>query len=139
MAKYNKWKMIDVNKRGLDMFIGPLEAAIMRAIWDSRRTTKKIWQHVRDHYETVNTDEISYSSVTSTITRLFDQGYLTRTGDRNMGFVYAPVETTETAFVTGHIRNAIAALIESYPREAGLLMVEQLRALRSPAEEGVIK
>lgn len=123
-------KPVNISERGLEMFLGPLEAAVMRAIWSGRVTSRPIWKHVRDHYESKKTEESAYTSVTSTITRLFRQGYITRTGDANAGYTYAPVCATEIDFVNRIVKATIEAFVESYPREFGQAIVNHFRRVQ---------
>lgn len=120
-------KPININERGLEMFLGPLEAAVMRAIWSGRVTSRPIWKHVRDNYTSRKTEESAYTSVTSTITRLFKQGYITRTGDGTAGYTYKPLYATEVDFVNTIVKATIEAFIESYPREFGTAIVNHYR------------
>jgi predicted transcriptional regulator len=123
-------KVINTRERGLTMFIGALEAAVLKAIWAGNSTSAKIWRYVRDNYTPTKTvDEIAYTSVTSTLGRLFTQGYLTRTGDKNTGYSYTPVCATEQEFINLHIQLAVNALFNNYPREAGQAVVGLLRAI----------
>jgi len=130
----DKVRALNVAARGLEMFLGPLEAACMRAIWANCHTSRRIWQYARDHYQTAKTEEIAYTSVTSTVYRLYTMGFLERTGDKHAGFNYTPIHTTEAAFVNAYIKQAITALLESYPRETGAVMIESLRASVQPRQ-----
>lgn len=131
-----KIKPIDINARGLEMFLGSLEAACMRAIWADWVTSHKIWQHVRENYKARRTiEEIAYTSVTTTIFRLWKMGYLTRIGDRHEGYYYTPIHATEAEFVNVHICAAINALLENYPQEAGQVIVNRLRAYVGAAKK----
>lgn len=111
-----KQKSFDIDRDGVDMFLPPLQAAVMRAIWDQRRTSKKIWLHVRENYETASGEEIHYTTVTTTINTLYEEKYLTRTGDKT-GYTYAPVCASEREFAIDRIRAILSRLIEQYPRE----------------------
>jgi predicted transcriptional regulator len=124
----SKIKPIFIGERGLQLFLGPLEVACMRAIWANHTTTTAAWHYVRQHYSTVKTAEIAYTSVSTTIYRLWEQNYVTRVGDRTRGFQYTPTHATETAFVLAHIHATVRALLENYPRETGQTMIEALRA-----------
>lgn len=119
---------INLSASGIEMFLGPLEAACMRAIWDNNRVTKKIWRYVRENYKSPHTDESAYTSVTSTVTRLFDHGYVTRVGDRHAGYTYTPVHATEADFVLDRLSRAVNVLIDNYPRETGRLVVDRIRS-----------
>ena len=127
-----KLTYLHVNASGLELFLGPLEAAIMRAAWDKCHTTRRIYNHVREHYESKNTDDIAFTSITSTVFRLYDRGFLKRTGDKRR-HTYIPVADTEALFVETALRLTLDRILASYPREAGRIIVEYLRNLRSAA------
>lgn len=121
----------DTRKRGLNIFLGPLESEIMRGIWAGRKTTRSVWRFMRDEYTTPNSDEISYNSIASTMTRLAALGYIVKIGgDRHDGFVYAPAIATENEFIDRYINMVFDALIESYPRETVQTFVRRIKALQ---------
>lgn len=124
----NDVRSLNLTANGLEMFLGPLEAACMRAIWADQRTTRKIWQHVRDNYKSTRTDESAYTSVTSTVYRLWEQEYLMRVGDKHAGFVYTPKWKTEAEFVNACLSRALTVLLTNYPREAGRIVIDYLRS-----------
>lgn len=107
---------VAIDKTGIEMFIGPLEAAIMRAMWAGESTSPKIWRHVRENYKTDRSDEIAYTSVTSTLHRLAMRNMVTRSGDKR-AYKYAPAYPSETAFVSRCINRAVWALLHSYAAE----------------------
>jgi predicted transcriptional regulator len=109
-------KTVSIDHEGLTLFIGPLEAAIMRAVWNNANTSRAIYRAVRDEYRPEKSEEIAFTSVTSTIDRLFERGFLTRTGDRS-GYTYAPAVPDEEAFASLCVSYVLKALIDWYPRE----------------------
>lgn len=109
-------KTVSIDHEGLTIFIGPLEAAIMRAVWDNASTSRAIYRVVRQAYKPEKSEEIAFTSVTSTIDRLYERGFLTRTGDR-AGYKYAPAVADEATFVMLCVTYVMQALIEWYPRE----------------------
>lgn len=111
----------------LELFIGPLETAVMRALWDKRQTSRQIWRYVRDHYETKSGDEIAYTTVTSTLTRLYEAGYVTRSGDRQNGYAYTPTHASEVEFVTAKINDIVDVLIAEYPHETARSFILKLK------------
>ena len=130
MAGIKQRDFINLSARGIELFLGPLEACVMRAIWSNARVTKKIWHYVREHYHSPVTDDIAYTTVTQTVARVYERGLVTRVGDRNAGFVYTPVHATEDDFVTEKLTRAFNVLIDNYPRELGQLYVNYIRSVR---------
>lgn len=113
-------KTININAdadNGIELFLGPLEAAIMRAVWADRKITRAIYNYVRDNYEPTHTAELAFTSVTSTVDRLQRRGLLIRSGDKRT-YMYAAFVPSEAAFIDLCLRRALVALLDAYPREA---------------------
>lgn len=104
---------MQIDKTGIEMFIGPLEAAILRALWRGKQSSPTIWRDVRAAYHTPNSEEIAYTTVTSTLHRLVLRGYVRRTGDKRR-YTYVPAFETETAFVHACVRSAMWALLHNH-------------------------
>ena len=117
-------KTININAdadNGIELFLGPLEAAIMRAVWHNYTTTRGIFVYVRTHYEPTKTGELAFTSVTSTVDRLYRRGMLLRSGDRKQ-YVYTAFVPSEAAYIDVCLTRALIALIDAYPREAGKII-----------------
>lgn len=82
---------VRINESGVEMFLGPLEAAIVRALWAGNTRSPKIWRHVREHYATPRSEEIAYTTVTSTLHRLADRGLSARRQIGNGGVHRGPI------------------------------------------------
>lgn len=110
----------------LEMFFGPLEAAILRAIWAGNATSPKIWRHVRTHYLTGKTDEIAYTSITSTLTRLTERGIVKRSGDKRR-YRYRCLYDTEIEFVNAGVLYVLWQLLRTFPDafKRGILSMSQ--------------
>jgi len=111
---------------GIELFLGPLEAAIMRAVWAKQCQTRAIFNYVRDNYEPTKTGELAFTSVTSTVDRLYRRGLLLRSGDKR-AFIYAPFVPSEQQFIEEYLERALVALIDAYPREAGRIIVDHAK------------
>lgn len=109
-------RSLSIDREGLTLFIGPLEAAIMRAIWSGESTSRGVFTHVRENYTPDRSDELAFTTITSTLDRLTHRGFLTRIGDRQ-GYVYTPAQATEDEFVTQCVAHVLGALMEWYPIE----------------------
>lgn len=112
---------LNIDGADLTMFIGPLEAAILRAVWDQRSNTRAIFEYVRDTYTPTKTTELAFTSITSTIDRLYRRGLLLRSGDRSQ-YTYSPAIASEEEFTTQAVARVMLALINQYPREVGLTL-----------------
>lgn len=114
---------IDCTKRGLEMFLGPLEAAVMRAVWAGAISTRGVYNAVRRVYVTEKSADLAFTSVTTTVTRLFERGLLQRKTTARVAYSYTPVYASEAEFVADCLRLVVGALVEAYPREAGAAIV----------------
>lgn len=122
-------KTLYLNASGLDLFLGPLESVIMRAIWEGNHETRPIWRYVRDRYTSKITEESAYTSVTTTIYRLWQMGYLTRIGDRR-SYRYTSIWETEDQFVHYALQRVVGVLLDNYPREVGRLIVMHMKKVQ---------
>lgn len=68
---------LDINKQGMDIWLGPLEKRIMDVVWGSGRKTFSI----RDVYEEFRS-ELAYTTIATTINRLRDKGVLVKSYSR---------------------------------------------------------
>ena len=114
---------------GIELFLGPLEAVIMRAVWAKQVHTRAIFNYVRFNYEPIKTRELAFTSVTSTVDRLCKRGYLLRAGDRR-AYTYTPFVPSEAVFIDRCLTSALVALLDAYPREAGRIVVLHAAGLR---------
>lgn len=119
-------KHVNIDAYGIEMFAGPLEACIMRAIWAGKRNTRAIYNYVRTNYRSERSEELAFTSITSTVDRLYKRRWLHRDGDRNM-YAYTPIITSEEDFITICLQTTIAALVAAYPQKAAKVFVSTLR------------
>jgi predicted transcriptional regulator len=79
----------DPRAEGLERWLGPLETAIMEALWtvDTPRTVKRLWGELHLFYK-----PIAYTTVMTTMTRLWEKGMLDR---EKVGMSYSYI-TRET-------------------------------------------
>lgn len=115
-----------VDRDALALFLGPLEAAVMRALWDKRQSTRAIYKHVLGAYTPTNSDELAFTSVTSTVDRLYKRGLLTRSGTSH-NFRYSPAIATEAEFVNRCVSQAVGALLFYYPIEVARLVAAHIQ------------
>lgn len=96
---------LDPNKRGLERWLGPLEARVMIEIWeaDAPRTVKRIWIDLQR-----NGGTWKYTTIMTTMTRLWEKGMLNRkrTG---LSFTYT-VRETRSRFEERQIAAALVSL-----------------------------
>lgn len=106
----------DTDGTQLDMFIGPLEAKVMRSVWAGHSTAPKVWRDIRDTHKTSVTVEIQVSTISTTLARLSHRKILTRKGNKRL-YTYAPIHASESDFVKACMQQIIWALLREYPIE----------------------
>ncbi len=121
---------LELDGKGIEMFLGPLEACVMRAFWNDRRTTRHVYVYVRAHYRALKSDEIRFTTVTTTVTRLYQRGYLERGGDATM-YTYTPVFASEREFVTSALTDVLTVLFTEYPKETAQTAIALIRQYTS--------
>ncbi|MGD6933040.1 MAG: BlaI/MecI/CopY family transcriptional regulator [Candidatus Bathyarchaeia archaeon] len=103
----------NIDGKNLEAFLGPLESTIMTAIWDSK--TRPIT--VRDVHESLqNTKKIAYTTVMSTMNRLYEKGLLDRRVEKGKGglyYVYWPV-LEEQAFKKSAVGEVLSSLLDNF-------------------------
>jgi len=134
MSRYN------IEGKKLEAFFGPLEASIIETVWRSKKRPLT----VREVYETLKKKKsIAYTTVMSTMDRLYDKGLLDRRVEKGKGgvyYVYWP-KLEERNFKESAIREVISSLVENFGDLVTSCLVEkaatndeELRALKEQLE-----
>jgi len=97
----------------LESFLGPLESKVLETIWSLQKKPVT----VRECYEELNKKgKIAYTSVMSTMDRLFNKGFLERSIERGKGglyYVYWPT-MLEKEFNEEAVRQILGNLIAKF-------------------------
>lgn len=91
-------RKINLNQAGLEMFMGRTEAPIMRAVWQGKTRITTIHRYVCREYT-----ELSKSSISTTVQRLVDKGFLVKlpiADSVHNEHEYVPTCTSEEQLVT---------------------------------------
>ncbi|PVX27321.1 MAG: CopY family transcriptional regulator [Candidatus Bathyarchaeum sp.] len=103
----------NIDGKALDAFLGPLEANTMEAIWNSKKTPVS----VREVYESLKkTKNIAYTTVMSTMDRLFEKHLLERRVEKGRGglyYVYWPAFEKQV-FQKSAVRKVLLSLIDNF-------------------------
>lgn len=90
----SKEVVFNPSKSGLERSLGPLEAAIMSAVWDNSSkpiNINKVQRTLRETYK-----DLQYTTVASTMSRLVNKGMLTRELSLSDGaFMFVSTETRD--------------------------------------------
>ncbi len=102
--------------------LGPLEAEIMDLIWqEGRCTIKKI------HRSLSQQREIAYTTVMTTMNRLWIKGVLSRQRE-GMAYVYTP-QVSRSEFGSAHVARLVDGLLDEYG-QAGAATIRECLARR---------
>ena len=143
MSKKIKYRISQYSIEGeqLETFLGPLEAKVIEVIWSSKKKPVT----VREIYEILKKQtKIAYTTVMSTMNRLYEKGLLDRRIERGKGglyYVYWP-KVGEQNFKKSAVRQVISSLLRNFGEivtscfiEEAATSEEELKALREQLEK----
>jgi len=114
----------NIEGKALEAFLGPLESNIMEAIWSSKKTPIT----VREIYAALNkTKKIAYTTVMSTMDRLFEKDLLDRKIEKGRGglyYVYWP-KLEKQNFQKSAVREILASLIGNFGEAVTSCLIEE--------------
>jgi predicted transcriptional regulator len=122
--KKPEFSQYNMDGKALEAFLGPLESNIMEAIWGS----KKIPITVREIHAALNrTKKIAYTTVMSTMDRLFEKSLLDRKIEKGRGglfYVYWP-KLEKRSFQKSAVREVLASLIGNFGEAVTSCLIEE--------------
>jgi predicted transcriptional regulator len=135
----------NIDGKALEAFLGPLESNIMEAIWASKKTPIT----VREIYEALKkTKSIAYTTVMSTMDRLFEKNLLDRKIEKGRGglyYVYWPALEKQN-FQKNAVREVLSSLIDNFGEVVANCLVdetclneEERKALKLQLNENMTK
>lgn len=114
----------NMDGKKLEAFLGPLEANVMDAIWTSKKTPVT----VREIYEALKkTKNIAYTTVMSTMDRLFEKNLLDRRIEKGRGglyYVYWP-SLEKQSFQRSAVREVLSSLINNFGEVVANCLVDE--------------
>jgi len=109
----SKISQYNVGGKELEAFLGPLEASVIETIWSSENKTLT----VREVYEKLRKrKKIAYTTVMSTMNRLYDKGLLDRRINKGKGglyYIYWP-KLEEESFKKSAVREVVNSLLANF-------------------------
>ena len=105
-------------------FLGPLGAEILETVWGSEgepMTVRKVYEELRKK------TKIAYTTVMSTMDRLYDKGFLDRRIEKGKGglfYVYWP-KLEEQSFKKSAVREVISSLIQNFGEIVTSYLIEE--------------
>jgi predicted transcriptional regulator len=114
----------NIEGKALEAFLGPLEANIMDTIWSAKKTPLT----VREVYEDIKkTKSIAYTTVMSTMDRLFEKHLLDRKVAKGRGglyYVYWPA-LEKQLFQRSAVREVLSSLIDNFGEVVANCLVDE--------------
>jgi len=143
--KKPEFSQYNIEGKALEAFLGPLEANVMESIWGSRKTPVT----VREIYEALKkTKNLAYTTVMSTMDRLFEKNLLDRKIEKGRGglyYVYWPA-LEKQSFQKSAIREVLSSLIDNFGEVVANCLVdetcsneEERKALKEQLNRNIIK
>ncbi len=114
----------NIEGKALEAFLGPLEANVMDAIWASKNTPVT----VREVYEALRrTKDLAYTTVMSTMDRLFEKNLLDRKIQKGRGglfYVYWPA-LEKQSFQKSAVHEVLSSLIDNFGEVVANCLVDE--------------
>ncbi|MBO3832846.1 MAG: BlaI/MecI/CopY family transcriptional regulator [Candidatus Brockarchaeota archaeon] len=119
-----KISQYNVEGKELQAFLGPLETSIIEVMWSAKQPLT-----VRDVYEKLKRRKrIAYTTVMTTMNRLYDKGLLDRRVEKGRGgvlYVYWP-KFEEHNFKKSAVHEVLNSLVENFGDIVASYLVERI-------------
>jgi predicted transcriptional regulator len=108
-----------------DSFLGPLESKVLETIWSSEKrpiTVREV------HHAMGSEDNLAYTTIMTTMNRLFDKGLLNRevkSGKGGLHYAYWPMMERE-AFERTAIQGVLDSLIDKFGEKVTDCFIERV-------------
>jgi len=123
-TKKPEFSQYNIDGKALEAFLGPLEANVMEAIWGSKKTPIT----VREIHEALKkTKSLAYTTVMSTMDRLFEKNLLDRKIEKGRGglyYVYWPA-LEKQSFQRSAVREVLSSLIDNFGEVVANCLVDE--------------
>ncbi|MEM1558034.1 MAG: BlaI/MecI/CopY family transcriptional regulator [Thermoproteota archaeon] len=119
-----KISQYNIDKKELQAFLGPLEANVIEIIWNSNKPLT-----VREVYEKLKRKrKIAYTTIMTTMDRLYYKGLLDRRTERGRGgvfYVYWP-KFEKNSFKKTAVHEVLNSLIENFGEIVASYFIERV-------------
>jgi predicted transcriptional regulator len=135
LANRKSYKISRYNLEGeqFEGFLGPLGAEILETVWDSGEepvTVREVYEELR------RKTKIAYTTVMSTMDRLYDKGLLDRKVERGKGgvfFVYWP-KLGKKSFEESAVKTVVSSLFKNFGSTVTNALVEEVASNKEDLE-----
>jgi predicted transcriptional regulator len=119
-----KISQYNIGEKELQAFLGPLEASVVESIWSSKKplTVREVYEKLR------RKRKIAYTTVMTTMDRLYDKGLLDRRAERGRGgifYVYWP-KFEKNSFKKSAVHEVLNSLVENFGEIVASYLVERI-------------
>jgi predicted transcriptional regulator len=106
-------KHVHITETGLQLFVGPLEATILVALWDINEpfTMAKLYKYLSVN----NITECAYSTIITTLQRMADKQLIIRIERENSTPLWAKAFENEEHFIECCMIDTLNVLYNNYP------------------------
>ncbi len=122
--KKPEFSQYNIEGKALQAFLGPLEANVMESIWSSRKTPVTVREI---HEDLKKTRGLAYTTVMSTMDRLFEKRLLDRKIEKGRGglfYVYWPA-LEKQSFQKSAVREVLSSLIDNFGEVVANCLVDE--------------
>jgi predicted transcriptional regulator len=114
----------NIEGKALEAFLGPLEANVMEAIWTSPKTPVTVREI---HQQLKKTKNTAYTTIMSTMDRLYEKHLLDRKIEKGRGglyYVYWPA-LEKQVFQKSAVREVLSSLIDNFGEVVANCLVDE--------------
>lgn len=122
--KLAKISQYNIGEKELQAFLGPLEANVIEIVWSSKKplTVREVYEKLR------RKRKIAYTTVMTTMDRLYDKGLLDRKAEKGRGgvfYVYWP-KFEKNSFKKSAVHEVLNSLVENFGEIVASYLVERI-------------
>lgn len=109
-------RRLNIGSSGLDLFLGPLEAQVLEAIYAGATDIPAVHKALRQ-----SNNDIAYTTTATTVNRLAQKGIITREHTKPANAIYRPT-LERAAFIEAAVEATLATLVKSYGSEVAAVL-----------------
>ncbi|MDW8033332.1 MAG: BlaI/MecI/CopY family transcriptional regulator [Nitrososphaerota archaeon] len=114
----------NIGEKELQAFLGPLEANVIEILWSSKKplTVREVYEKLRQERK------IAYTTIMTTMDRLYDKGLLDRRAEKGRGgvfYIYWP-KFEKNSFKKSVVHEVLNSLIENFGEIVASYFVERI-------------
>jgi predicted transcriptional regulator len=129
-------KHLDIHQQGIDIFLPPLEKAILRVMWGMQAhkyhvTIRKVYNVLCQEYKTQHGTPPAYTTILATMTRMSTTGLLHKHNQGTEGYTYSCVYDNEMQFINARVFDVIKCMLTNFAGASGTALSKLVKRERS--------